>query len=83
MRFLGAAVILAIMGVMLISSGGAPVGAIGPEPARPAPAADTKPPIARSRPEVQRGTRVLADRDRDAVFSLVLLLGMYEGRHGR
>ena len=83
MRFLGAAVILAIVGVMLISSGVAPVGAIGPANARPAPAADAKRPIARSRPEAQRGTRVLADRDRDAVFSLVLLLGMYQGRHGR
>jgi len=83
MTCLGTAVILAIVGVMLISSGEAPVGAIGPANARPAPTADAKPPIARSRPEVQRGTRVLADRDRDAVFSLVLLLGMYEGRHGR
>ena len=83
MRFLGAAAILAIVGVMLIPSGVAPAGAIGPANARPVPAADAKPPIARSRPEVQRGTRVLADRDRDAVFSLVLLLEMYEGRHGR
>ena len=81
MRFLGVAVILAIVGVLLVSSGVAPVGTIGPANARPAPASDAKPPIARSLPEVQRSA--LADRDRDAVLSLVLLLGMYEGRHGR
>jgi hypothetical protein len=81
MRFLGVAVILAIVGVLLVSSGVAPVGTIGPANAGPAPATDAKPAIARSHPEVQRSA--LADRDRDAVLSLVLLLGMYEGRHGR
>jgi hypothetical protein len=68
MRFLGVAVILAIM---LVSSGVAPVGpTIGPANARPAPAADAKP-------------VVLEDRDRDAALGLLLLLGMFEGRHGR
>jgi hypothetical protein len=81
MRFLGVAVILAIEGVLLVSSGVAPVGpTIGPANARPAPAADTKPLVARSRPEVQLS--VLEDR-RDAALGLLLLLGMFEGRHGR
>jgi hypothetical protein len=78
MRFLGVAVILAIM---LASSGVAPVGpAIGSANAGPAPAADAQPGVARSRPEVQR--RVLEDRDRDAALVL-LLFGMFEGRRGR
>jgi len=81
MRFLGVAVILAIVGVLLVFSGVTPVGTIGPANDGPAPAADAKPAIARSHPEVQQSA--LADRDRDAVLSLVLLLGMYGGRHGR
>jgi hypothetical protein len=79
MRFLSVAVILAIM---LVSSGVAPVvPTIGPANARPAPAADAEPVAARSRPEVQLS--VLEDRDRDAALGLLLLLGMFEGRHGR
>ena len=81
MRFLGVAVILAIVGVLLVSSGVAPVGTIGPANAGPAPAADAKSAVARSRPEVQRS--VLEDRDREAALGLLLLLGMFEGRHGR
>jgi hypothetical protein len=46
MRFPGVAVILATEGVLLVSSGVAPVGTISP--------ADAKPLAARSRPEVQR-----------------------------
>ena len=73
MRFLGVAVILAIM---LVSSGVAPAGpTIGP-----APAADAEPVVARSRPEVQRS--VLGDRDSDAAIVL-LLFAMFEGRRGR
>jgi hypothetical protein len=82
MRFLGVAVILAMMGALLISSGVPPVGpTVGPENAGPAPAADAKPVVARSRPEVQRS--ILEDRDKDAAVGLLLLLGMFEGRHGR
>ena len=81
MRFLGVAVILAIEGVLLVSSGVAPVGTIGPANARPAPASDAKPVVARSRPEVQRS--VFEDPDRDAALGLFLLLGMLDGRHGR
>ena len=82
MRFLGVAVILAIVGVLLVSSGVATVGPpIGPANAGPAPAADATPVVARSRPEVQRGVR--EDRERDAALGLLLLLGMFEGRRGR
>ena len=78
MRFLGVAVILAIM---LVSSGVAPAGpTVRPANAGPAPAADVQPVVARSRPEVQRS--VLGDRDRDAALVL-LLFRMFEGRHGR
>jgi len=78
MRFLGVAVILALM---LASSGVAPVGPpIGSANAGPAPTADAQPVVARSRPEVQR--RVLEDRDRDTALVL-LLFGMFEGRRGR
>jgi hypothetical protein len=78
MRFLGVAVILAIL---LVSSGVAHVGpAIGPANAGPAPAADVQRVVARPRPEVQRS--VLGDRDRDAALVL-LLFGMFEGRRGR
>jgi hypothetical protein len=83
MRLLGVAGIFTIVGVLLVSSSVAPVGTIGPANAGLAPAADAKPTGARSRPEIQRSARVLEDRDRDAVLSLVLLLGMYEGRHRR
>ena len=83
MRFLGVAVILAIIvGVLLVSSGVAPVGPpIGPTNAGLAPAADAKPVVARSRPDVQRGG--FEDRERDAALGLLLLFGMFEGRHGR
>jgi hypothetical protein len=75
MRFLAAAVILAIM---LVSSGVAPLGpTIGPANAGPP---DVQRVVARSRPEVQRS--VLGDRDRDAALVL-LLFGMFEGRRGR
>jgi hypothetical protein len=78
MKFLGLAVILAIM---LVSSGVAPVGpTIGPANAGPAPTADAQLVVARSRSEVQRS--VLGDRDRDAAIVL-LLFGMFEGRRSR
>ncbi len=83
MSSLGVAVVLAIVGVLLLSSDVAPVGTIGPADASSANDADAKPTVARSRPEVQRRARVLQDRDRDAVLGIVLLFGMYEGRHGR
>jgi hypothetical protein len=76
MRFLGLAVIPAVVGVLLVSSGVVPAGTIGP-----ATAADAKPAVARSRPEVQRS--ILENRDKDAALGLLLLLGMFEGRHGR
>jgi hypothetical protein len=81
MRFPGVAVILAIVGVLLVSSGGVPAGTTGPATAGPASAADAKPVVARSRPEVQRS--ILADRDKDPALGLVLLLGMLENRRGR
>jgi hypothetical protein len=81
MRFPGVAVILAIVGVLLVSSGVAPVGTIGPANASPASAAGAKPLVPRSRPEVQRS--ILADRDKDPALGLVLLLGMLEDRRGR
>jgi hypothetical protein len=83
MSSLGVAVVLAIVGVLLLSSDVAPVGTIGPAGASSANDADAKPTVARSRPEVQRRARVLQDRDRDTVLGIVLLFGMYEGRHGR
>jgi hypothetical protein len=80
MRFLDVAVIHAIVGVLLVSSGVASVGpTIGSANAGPAPAADATPVVARSRPEVQRS--VLEDRDRGAL-GLLLLLGMFESRRG-
>jgi hypothetical protein len=82
MRFGGITVILAIVGVLLVSSGVAPVDPnIGPANAGPAPAADAKPSVAPSRAEAQRS--VLEDRDRDPALGLLLLLGMFEGRYGR
>jgi hypothetical protein len=83
MSSLGVAVVLAIVGVLLLSSDVAPGGTIGPADASSANDADATPTVARSRPEVQRRARVLQDRDRDAVLGIVLLFGMYEGRHGR
>jgi len=80
MNFLGVAVILAIVGVLLVSSGVASVGhTIGSANAGPAPAADAKP-VARSRPEVQRS--VLENRDK-AALGLLLLRATLEGRPGR
>ena len=78
MRFPGVAVVLAIVGVLLVSSGVAPVGT-SPANASPASAAGAKPPAARGRVEVQRS--VLEDRDR-AALGLLVLLGMFEGRRG-
>ena len=43
MRFPGVAVILAIVGVLLVSFGVAPVGTISPATAGPVPAADATP----------------------------------------
>src|SRR5437660_12266763 len=82
MRFLGVAVILAIVGVLLVSSGVATVGPpIGPANAGPAPAADAQPVVARSRPEVQRS--VLEDHNRDAALELLLLGMLRVGAAGR
>jgi hypothetical protein len=82
MRFLSVTVILATVGVLLASSGVAPVGpTVGHATAGPASAADATPVVARSHPEVQRS--VLEDRDKDAALGLLLLLGMFERRHGR
>ena len=80
MKFPGVAVILAIVGVLLASSGVDSVGTIGPATAGPTPAADEKPVVVRSRPEVQR--RVIEERDRDAALVL-LLFRMFEGRRSR
>ena len=82
MRLLGLAVILATVGLLLVSSGVARVvPTIGTANAGSAPVADAKPVAARSRPEVQRS--ILADRDKDPALGLVLLLGMLENRRGR
>ena len=82
MRLLGLAVILATVGLLLVSSGVARVvPTIGTANAGPAPVADAKPVVARSRPEVQRS--VLEDRDKDAAVGLLLLIEMFESRHGR
>jgi hypothetical protein len=82
MRLLSVAEILAIVGVLLVSSGVARVGpTIDPANADPAPVADAKPVMARARPEVQRS--VLEDRDRDVALGVLLLIGMFEGRRGR
>jgi hypothetical protein len=75
MRFPGVAVILAIVGVLLVSSGAVPAGTTGPATAGPAPAADAKPVVARS--------RILADRDKEPALGLVLLLGMLQNQRGR
>jgi hypothetical protein len=80
-RFPGVAVILAILGVLLISSGVAPVGTVDQSNDSPSSAMDAESVVGRS-PEVQRSVGVQG-RDRDAVLSLLLLLGMYEGRHAR
>ena len=81
MRSPGFAVILAIVGVLLVSSGVAPAVTIGPASASPASAADAKSLAARSRSEVQRS--VLEDYDRTAALGLLLFLhGMSDGRRG-
>jgi hypothetical protein len=55
MRLLGVAVIIAVVSLLLVSSGAARVDpTIGPANTSPAPVADDKPVVARSRPEVQR-----------------------------
>ena len=82
MRLPGVAVILASVGLLLASSGVARVGPpFGTANAGPAPVADAKPVVTRSRPEAQR--TVLEDRDRNAALGLLLLIGMFEGRRGR
>jgi hypothetical protein len=84
MRLLSVAVILAVVGLPLVSSGVARVGpTIGPANAGPAPVADAKPLVARSRLEVQRSLLEDRDRDKDAAVGLLLLIGMFEGRRGR
>ena len=83
MKFLSRAVILAIVGVLLVSSGVASCGpAIYPANAGPAPAAQAEPGVTRSRPAVRLNLRDPEDRDRDAALGLLLLLGMHNGRHG-
>jgi hypothetical protein len=79
MRLLGVAVVLAVVGVVLVSSGVAPTRTIGPAKVNPAPAGDTKPAVASSRPEIQRSA-LDPDRDRDAALGLIYLLGMFQGR---
>jgi hypothetical protein len=82
MRLLGVAVILASVGLLLVSSGVARVvPSIGTANAGPAPVTDAKPVMARARPEVQRS--VLEDRDRDVALGVLLMMGMFEGRRGR
>jgi hypothetical protein len=82
MKFLDVvAVILAIVSVLLVSSGVASVGlTIGRENAGQALPADAEPVVSGSDAEVQRS--VVEDRDRDAALVL-LLFGMFEGRRGR
>jgi hypothetical protein len=81
MKFLDVvAVILAIVSVLLISSGVASVGlTIGLENAGQALPAAAEPVVSGSGAEVQRS--VVEDRDRDAAL-LLLLFGMLEGRRG-
>jgi hypothetical protein len=82
MKFLDVvAVILAIVSVLLVSSGVASVGlTIGLENAGPVPAADAKPVVSRSSPEVQRS--VDENRDKRDALGLLLLLRMF-GDGGR
>ena len=82
MRLLGFAVILAFVSLLLVSSGAARVRPpIDPAVVGPAAVTDAKPVVARSRPDVQRS--VIEKRDRDAALGLLLVIGMFEGRHGR
>ena len=82
MRFLGVAVILAGVSLLLVSSGAARVRPpIDSALVGPVPVTDAKPVGARSRPEVQRS--VIEERDRDAALGLLLVIRMFEGRHGR
>ena len=82
MKFLDVlAVILAIVSVLLVSSGVASVGlTIGLANAGRVRPAAAKPVVSGSGAEVQRS--VVEDRDRDAALVL-LLFGMFEGRRGR
>ena len=81
MKFLDVvAVILAIVSVLLVSSGVASVGlTIGLEKAGQALPAAAEPVVSGSGAEVQRS--VVEDRDRDAALVL-LLFGISEGRRG-
>jgi hypothetical protein len=74
------AIVSLLVGVLLVSSGVAPVGTIGPANASPASAADAKPLAARSRPEIQRS--VLENSDRAAALGLLLLREMADSRRG-
>jgi hypothetical protein len=75
MKFLGVAVILAIVSVLLVSSGVTPVAHdLGPANAGPAPPADAKPVVSRSNSDVQRSAEENPGK-RDA-FGLLLLLQM-------
>ena len=82
MRLLSLAMIPAIIGVLLVSAGVAPVDPrIGAANQGPAPGA--RPAGAHPRLEVQRTLPIQEDRDRDAALGLFLLLNMHGGRHGR
>jgi len=82
MRFLDVvAVILAIVSVLLVSSGVASVLTIGLENAGLVPAAGAKPVVSRSGPEVQRS--VEENRDKGPALGLLLLLRMFDGHRGR
>ncbi len=82
MKFLDVvAVILAIVSVLLVSSGVSSVGlTIGLENAGQALPAAAEPVVSGSGAEVRRS--VVEDRDRDAALVL-LLFGMFESRRGR
>ena len=73
------AVILAIVSVLLVSSGVASVGlTIGLGNAGPVPAAGAKAVVSRSGPEVQRGVEENRDK-RDALGFLLLLRMLGDG----
>jgi hypothetical protein len=77
MRLLSVAVVPAIVGALLVSTGASPT--VGPANVNPAPTGDAKAADTSSRPEVQRSV-LDSDRDRDAAVGLMFLLGMYQGR---
>ena len=82
MRLLGVVVILAMVSLLVVSSGAARVRPpIDPAVISPVAVTDAKPAVARSRPEVQRS--VIEERDRNAALGLLLVIGMFEGRRER